>query len=557
MDFSRERLGEMLVRAGLITQAVLDEVLEIQTREGHKIGDILVHNLIISEDQLAQTLAGQKGLRFVNLAALTIDRAAVALVPERLMRRRSMVPIGFEDGRLVLAMSDPLDIQAIDDAEMRSGQAVLPVVATESQIRFAIDKYAEASEALVEVAEAAGAEVVEEVEDEAALAGEDVPVVRLVNQIIRTAVRDGASDIHVEPLNKAVRVRYRVDGVLHEAMEIPSVSRAGVTSRIKIMAEMDISERRRPQDGRIALTYEGRPLDLRVATLPTPFGESIVIRILNAELSFKELDDLGMSAQHLERFRWFLSRPYGAVLIAGPTGSGKTTTLYAGLRELNTVERKVVTIEDPIEYQMHGVMQMAVHPRIGLTFATGLRTMLRCDPDIVMIGEIRDPETAEIAIRAALTGHLVLSSIHTNDAPSALTRLLDMDVAPYITSSALLGVVAQRLARRLCVKCKKHAKVDAATLMRAGFDLKEAKTVKPYEAVGCPECFGTGYRGRIGLYEIMEIDDELRRLFLHEAPVDQLRKIAMDNGMCTLRRDALDKVAAGITSLDEVERVVI
>ncbi len=554
MDYGRERLGEVLVKLGVLSEAQLAEALAIQAQDGGKLGEVLVHHLIVSEEVLAQALAEQKELPFVNLAAYQIDRGAVSLIPERLMRRRDMIPIGFDEGSLVLATADPLDIEAIDDAEVRSGHSVKAVVATASQIRFAIDKFAGSGDAFVEMTEAAG--VVEE-ESDASFIGEDVPVVRVVNQLIREAVREGASDIHIEPGERGARVRYRVDGVLQDVLELPASARAGLTSRVKIMAEMDIAERRRPQDGRIAVSFDKQPVDLRVATLPTPYGESLVIRILNAELSFREIGELGLSEAHRERLEWFLTRPYGALLIAGPTGSGKTTTLYAALNRLNTADRKIITVEDPIEYRMAGVTQMAVHARIGLTFASGLRTILRCDPDTVMIGEIRDPETAEIAIRAALTGHLVLSSIHTNDAPSALTRLVDMDVAPYITSSALLGVIAQRLARRLCAKCKEPLDLDTNTLMRSGYDLKEAKTVKTFGPVGCPECLGSGYRGRVGLYELMEIDDDLRRMFLQEASADMLRMKAIENGMRTLRRDALDKVAAGVTSLEEIERVVI
>jgi type IV pilus assembly protein PilB len=330
-----------------------------------------------------------------------------------------------------------------------------------------------------------------------------------------------------------------------------------MTSRIKIMADLDIAERRVPQDGRIQMHIEGKAVDMRVATLPTPYGESITIRVLDQGLTFHSLEDLGMGREHLDLMRGLLSRPYGAMLFAGPTGSGKSTAMYAGLKQLNSADRKIITVEDPIEYRMDGLTQIAVNAKVGLTFAGALRSILRSDPDVVMIGEMRDPETAEIAIRAALTGHLVLSSIHTNDAPSALTRLVDMGVEPYITSSALLGVVAQRLARRLCPACKRPAEADPEALLRAGFTEDEASQVRPYAPVGCPQCFETGYRGRIGLFEIMPMDDELRRLFLREAPLDQLRATAIEHGMTTLQRDALGKVASGVTSLSEIARVVV
>ncbi len=354
-----------------------------------------------------------------------------------------------------------------------------------------------------------------------------------------------------------MRVRYRIDGVLQDVASLPKNAQAGLTSRIKVMADMDITERRRPQDGRIALRIDGEPLDLRVATLPTPLGEGIVIRVLNSGVSFHSIDDLGLSADNLAKFLRMLHKPYGCVLIAGPTGSGKTTTLYAALQSINEPTRKIITIEDPIEYRMSGLSQVAVNPRVALTFAAGLRTALRFDPDVVMVGEVRDPETASIAVRAALTGHLVLSSIHTNDAPSALTRITDMGVESYVTSSALLGAVAQRLVRRLCQKCKRPAKISDERLRAAGFEPYELLGLKTYESVGCDACRGTGFTGRLGVFEIMEMDDDMTRLFLKNAPSEELRTLAIEKGMVTLRRDALDKVAAGSTSLREVDRTVV
>ncbi len=553
--YTRERLGEILVRAELITQEQLAEALETKDRDGGKLGEVLVRKLLVTEEQIAAALAHQKGLELVSLTSYPVDRAAVSLVPERIAKRRMVIPIGFEGEELILAMSDPLDIEAIDDVEVRSGYRVIPVVAAISQIRYAIDKYVGSADALQEVVSESEVSA-ERVTDDVA-AGEDVPIVRLVNRLVREAVTDGASDVHIEPMERSLRFRYRVDGVLHDVVDLPISAKPSVISRIKIMADMDIAERRRPQDGRIGLAVDGRSVDLRVASLPTPFGESIVIRVLNPEISVLSLDDLGMNPLHIETLRGALGRPYGAILVAGPTGSGKTTTMYAAMKELDRDTRKIITIEDPIEYQIHGITQIAVNPKIGLSFAHGLRTMLRCDPDVVMVGEVRDPETAAIGIRAALTGHLVLSSIHTNDAPSALTRLVDMDVAPYITSSALLGVIAQRLARRLCPDCKQAVKHSKAVLKRAGYTEAETKSPKIFAPVGCDSCLGTGYKGRLGLFEIMTMDDDLRRLFLQEAPADELRNAAIKNGMISLRRDALDKVLAGMTSLEEIERVVV
>jgi type II secretory ATPase GspE/PulE/Tfp pilus assembly ATPase PilB-like protein len=388
-------------------------------------------------------------------------------------------------------------------------------------------------------------------------ASEDMPIVRLVHQMIREAVIDQASDIHIEPGESDVRVRYRVDGVLQEVMRLPRNARAGVTSRIKVMADMDIAERRLPQDGRSAVVVDGADIDLRVASLPTPYGETITIRILHEGLAFRTLDHMGMSPEDQETTHALIDRPYGAVLHAGPTGSGKTTSLYAALGHIDRVHRKIITIEDPIEYRMDGITQMAVRPKIGLTFAAGLRTVLRSDPDVVMIGEMRDPETATIGIRAALTGHLVLSSIHTNDAPSALTRLVDMGVPTYVTSSALLGVVAQRLVRRVCPECRDEREPDEDTLARAGVTKEERERLGTiHYAVGCDRCAKTGYRGRVGLFEIMVMNDELRRLFLRDVPSEALRETAVAQGMKSLREDAIQKVADGVTTLDEITRVV-
>jgi type IV pilus assembly protein PilB len=468
-------------------------------------------------------------------------------------QRRGVIPIGFKEGRLVLAMADPLDVEAIDEAELRTGFKVEAVVASASQVQYAIEKYAVSSDALQELEQF---EPLDGVDDEEAIVEGDVPVVRIVNQLIREGVIDQASDIHFEAEESGVRVRYRIDGVLQDVARLPKSSQAGLTSRIKVMAEMDITERRRPQDGRIALRIDDRPVDLRVATLPTPLGEGIVIRILNSQVAFHSIDDLGLSERNYEMIQRMLHKPYGCIFLAGPTGSGKTTTLYAALQAINSPSRKIVTVEDPIEYRMEGLTQVAVNHRIGLTFAAGLRTILRFDPDVVMVGEVRDPETAAISVRAALTGHLVLSSIHTNDAPSALTRLSDMGVEPYVTASALVGSIAQRLVRKLCPTCKQPVDIPLERLEAAGFTREEIRGLVTYGPVGCRDCRETGFRGRQAIYEIMEMDEELTRLTLRHAPADELREVAIGRGMVTLRRDALDKVIAGITSLDEVDRVV-
>ncbi|MHB9003697.1 MAG: GspE/PulE family protein [Coriobacteriia bacterium] len=553
MEYRQERLGDVLVSIGSITSEQLAEALASQARIGGKLGEVLVRELILSEEQLASALAQQKKLEFKSLANYPIDRTVAAMIPERVARRRQILPLAIEDGMIILAMADPLDIESIDECEMRTGMKARVVVVPVSQLAHAIDKYVASSDAFQDMVES----VSDFEEAEEAAAADDVPVVRLVNQLIREAVRDGASDIHIEPERNRVAVRYRIDGVMNEVMELPIAVRPGITSRIKIMAEMDISERRRPQDGRIGLKVDDRPVDIRVASLPTPQGETLTLRVLNSELVFRALTDVGLSEKNLASMREMLARPYGALFMSGPTGSGKSTTLYGALQELNERTRTIITVEDPIEYDMAGITQVAINPKIGLTFAGGLRTILRSDPDVVMVGEIRDPDTAAMAVQAALTGHLVLSSLHTNDAPSALTRLTDMGVAPYVTSSGLIGVCAQRLVRVLCPECKEKLKISGARLVAAGFGATESKQVKIYGPVGCDACGGSGFRGRIGIFEVMPMNDELTLAFLERAPAERLREIALGCGMVPMRRDALDKVAAGITSLEEINRVVI
>jgi type IV pilus assembly protein PilB len=541
---------------GLVSDEQLQDALAEQQSSGGKLGEVLVRELIVTEEQIASALAEQKGLAHINLTAVEIDPDVAALLPLRTARRRAIVPIKLEHDRLTLAMADPLDIEAIDEAEFTTGFKVDPVVASASQVRFAVEKYIAGTGALHELV------VRDSAADKSATrdADEDdgVAVVRIVNQIIREAVIERASDVHFEPSESSIRVRYRVDGVLREAATLPKTSQAELLSRIKVMADLDITERRRPQDGRIDITAGAKSLDLRVATLPTPLGEAITIRILDSAVALHSIDDIGLARDDYAKVRRLLRNPHGALFVSGPTGSGKTTTLYALLNEVNDISRKVITVEDPIEFTMPGTTQIAVNTRVGLTFAAGLRTILRSDPDVVMVGEVRDPETAETAVRAALTGHLVLSSIHTNDAPSALTRLTDMDVPPYITSSGLLGAVSQRLVRKLCPYCRRPEEIEPALLLAHGFTEAEvAEGITAYEPVGCEECAKTGYRGRIGIFEIMEFEGDIVTRFLHNASAEELRRIALENGMKPLRRDALDKVKSGMTSIAEIDRVVV
>jgi type IV pilus assembly protein PilB len=551
----RERLGELLRRIGLVTDEQLDDALTQQSIAGGRLGEILVRELVLSEDQLATALAEQKNLRLVNLAGIEIDRNAASLLPIGMARMREVIPIGFHDGKLVLAMSDPLDIEAIDETQLRTGHRVEAVVASASQVRFAIDKYLVASNALEELGRRSfGASAEALAED---MVEGDVPVVRIVNQMLRGAVRDGASDVHIEPCEHETRVRYRIDGVLQDIAGLPKASHMAVAARLKVLADMDITERRRPLDGRVALRVDGIQVDVRVTTYPTRHGEGLVLRLLRADESVRAIDEIGLLPSSRAAVDRILAKPHGALLVSGPTGSGKTTTVYSIIQMLNSPERKLITIEDPIEYQVHGITQIAVNSKFGLTFAAGLRTILRADPDIVVVGEIRDPETATIGVRAALTGHLVLSTLHANDAPATLTRLAELGVEPYLSSSAVLGVIAQRLVRRLCTKCRKAHDIEIGALVELGFTTEQAYKVRPYEAVGCDACRQSGYRGRIGVYEVMEMNAELMRLRLEHAPAERLRECAIASGMRTMRQDGLEKVAAGITSISEVLRVAV
>lgn len=558
MSYTRERLGELLVQAKLLTQEQLDATLERQRTSGEKLGRLLVQDGILTEDRMAEALADQKGLSYIRLTASTVDPSVAALIPLRVARRHAVVPISLCDDTLTLAMSDPLNIEAVDDIRVRTGYDVEVVVSTESDVFHAIDKYIAEADALQELSVVRrDSDEQEEDADSEAAQDSGVAVVRMINQIIRQAVSERASDIHFQPDQKGIRVRYRIDGVLREVTHLPRAAQSELLSRIKVMADLDITERRRPQDGRISIKADRRDLDVRVATLPTPRGESITLRLLDSEVAFKPLDSVGLPSREHDLLLEMIRMPYGVVFVAGPTGSGKSTTLYAALNAINDPGKQIITVEDPIEFTMDGITQVAVNTRVGLTFASGLRTILRSDPDVVMIGEVRDPDTAEIAVRAALTGHLVLSSIHTNDAPSALTRLNDMGVPPYITSSALLGVVAQRLVRTLCPDCKAPVEVSKERLLAAGYSRDELDSVNLHGPVGCDRCNTTGYLGRIGVFEVMRMSSSLQALFLRNAPAEQLREVALSEGMRPLRRDALEKAAMGMTSLEEIDRVVI
>jgi type IV pilus assembly protein PilB len=553
-----KQLGQILIELGYITPEQLETALEEHRKTPKSLGRVLIDMGMIKEADLVRALAEQVGLEFVDLNEFPIDATATVLLPEALSRRYRAIPIGERDGRLLVAMSDPANVYALDDIRTITGREVQPVVATANDVEQAIQKFSGMDsqvEAMATIAaEAAEGETTAELEE----ALEDAPIVKLVNAIMTQAVGDRASDVHLEPGERNVRIRFRVDGVLHEPMPpAPKNIQGGLISRLKVMADLNIAEKRVPQDGRISMKVGGRALDLRVATLPTVFGEKVVIRILDKSNALLALEDLGFLEDSYKRFSESFKKPYGAILVTGPTGSGKSTTMYSTLNILNEEAKNIITVEDPVEYRLAGVNQMQVNPKAGLTFASALRSILRADPDIVLIGEIRDRETAVIAIEAALTGHLVLSSLHTNDAPSAITRLVEMDVETFLVASAIDAIVAQRLARKLCERCKVPYQPEQPELLAAGYpDWLWPEIPQLFKSQGCAACANTGYRGRIGLYEVMQMSEEIERLTVERSSADAIRAVAIQQGMMTLRDDGLEKARMGITSLDEVARVV-
>ncbi|HLF69991.1 MAG TPA: ATPase, T2SS/T4P/T4SS family, partial [Actinomycetota bacterium] len=523
------------------------------------LGRVLIDKGFVTESNLFALLAKQIGLDFVDLTEIQIDAAAASLIPESLARRYKALPIGFVDGKLVVAMSDPANVVARDDIRTLTGQDVKAVVATGSDILAALSRLQRLDRTVESLANSA----VEAIEEEFPVGevrdlAEEAPIVKLVSSIIGSAVADRASDIHIEPQERDLRIRYRIDGVLHEVLRPSKTIQAGVISRLKIMAEMDIAERRVPQDGRIGLSVQGRSIDLRVASLPTVYGEKLVLRILDKSSVLLRLEDLGFSQFSYETFRAACAKPYGMILVTGPTGSGKSTTLYATLNILNQPDRNIITVEDPVEYRLAGVNQIQVNNKAGLTFASALRSILRADPDIILIGEIRDRETALIAVESALTGHLVLSTLHTNDAPSAMSRLIEMGLEPFLVASAVDAVLAQRLARRLCEKCKEPYKPTREALIENNFPLEEEEEIPTlYRAVGCAKCGKTGYRGRMAIHEVMLMTEEIERLAVERRTSDDIKRLALEQGMRSLRTDGMEKVKMGMTSLEEIQRVIV
>jgi type IV pilus assembly protein PilB len=559
------KLGEMLVSEGKITPEQLEEALTIQREGGGDLGKVLVSLGHASKADLAEALARRLRLEYVEITEKDVERQAASLVDRRVLRKHGALPLRVEDGRLVVAMSDPTNFYALEDLAMLSGHPIKPVVAVEDEIRRVFDKAfaigQEVSDILEEAAEDAFVEDSTEVELGVDAGPEEAPIVKLVGAILQRAVGEGASDIHIEPRAKELAVRFRVDGVLREVMSVPSKLQGGVIARFKILANLDIAERRVPQDGRFSVRSGGQKIDLRAATLPTVFGEKVVLRLLDTSSVEANLTKLGFAGRDLERFEEVYRRPYGTVLVTGPTGSGKSTTLYATLAELNTPEKNIITVEDPVEYRMQGINQIQVNPKAGLTFASGLRSILRADPDVVMIGEIRDYETAKISVEAALTGHLVLATLHTNDAPAAVTRLTDMGVEPFLTASAVDCVIAQRLARRLCERCKAPVEIERELLEAMDFPFKllpEGEEPSFHRTVGCDRCGGSGYKGRVGVYELMVVNDQIREMILHRGSAGEIAQVAeREGGMVRLREDGLFKAAKGITTIEEVLRTVV
>jgi len=561
-----ERIGELLVKENLLSSEQLLKAREEAATKGKRLGAQITALGFLDEDELTEFVAKQYGVPSINLADFEIEPDVVALIPEEVANKHSVVPVNRAGSTLILATADPSNILALDDIKFLTGYNIQPVVASEDAIRSAIEKYyAEDDEDLLDEVMADfdddGIDFVSGEEDadtgELAKEAEDAPVVKLVNLILTDAIKKSASDIHIEPYEKSFRVRYRIDGVLYEVMKPPLKLKNALTSRVKIMSELDIAERRLPQDGRIKLKLgRGREMDFRVSVLPTLFGEKIVLRLLDKSNLQLDMTKLGFEQAQLDDFQDSIHQPFGMVLVTGPTGSGKTTTLYSALSELNQTSENLSTAEDPVEFNLAGINQVQMHEDIGLNFAAALRSFLRQDPDIIMVGEIRDFETAEISVKAALTGHMVLSTLHTNDAPSTINRLLNMGIEPFLVASAVNCIVAQRLARRICPECiGDDPEVTLEQLTGAGLSDEEAKAYKPKVGQGCGNCSDTGFKGRVATYEVMVMTDQLREFVLNGASGAEIKREAIRGGMCTLRRSALDAMLNGVTTLSEVFRV--
>ena len=552
-----QRLGQLLMRAGIITDRQLVDALEVHNATGSPLGRVLVDLGYATQGAILSVMAAQIGIQYVDFAERKPEPSAVALVPKELAERYILMPVEVtSDNVLVVAMADPQNVLALDDLRIITGYEIKPAISTKDDILLTIEEYykvAEQNESddFMGTDEMAADEL-EQLTDVTS----DAPIVKLVNYIIQKAVSERASDIHIEPQEADIRVRFRVDGVLHEVMRSPRSTQAAIISRFKIMAEMDIAESRKPQDGHCAVQIGTTKLDFRVSSLPTVYGERIVLRILRKDSILLRLSDLGFLPSSLERFESSFTKPYGAILVTGPTGSGKSTSLYAAVNVLNDPARHIITAEDPVEYRLPGVNQCQTNSKAGLTFARALRSFLRCSPDVILVGEIRDQETAQIAIESALTGHLVLSTLHTNDAPGAITRLIEMGVEPFLVSSAVDCILAQRLARRLCSECKEEYRPKPEVLVNAGY-AKDNLPEVIYRAKGCKKCGNTGYRGRMGVHEVLLVSEEISRLTVDEATAEEIKRVGVQEGMLTLKQDGLEKVRMGQTSIEEILRIII
>jgi type IV pilus assembly protein PilB len=582
------RIGELLLKEKRITPDQLQQALTHQKANGGKLGYNLVKMGFVKDEEITALLSKQYGVPSINLAQFEIDLAVIKLIPAETAQKYQIVPLSRAGATLTIAMTDPTNVFAMDDIKFMTGYNVEPVVASETAVIEAIQRYYPAAAKAAAAAASGGGqsalevatkgleelqaleggedvEVLEELEEISAEAlakqGEEAPVVRLVNVVLMSAIQKGASDIHIEPYEKELRVRYRIDGILYNIMNPPMKYRDAISSRLKIMAKLDIAEKRLPQDGRIKIRFSDngsqKEIDFRVSVLPTLFGEKIVMRLLDKDKLMLDMTKLGFEQESLTKFEAAILRPWGMVLVTGPTGSGKTNTLYSSIAKVNTPETNIMTAEDPVEFNLVGINQVQVKENIGLNFAAALRSFLRQDPNIILVGEIRDFETAEIAVKAALTGHLVLSTLHTNDAPSTVNRLMNMGIEPFLVASSVHLICAQRLVRRVCSNCKEVSPLPTPALIQAGFTPDEAESVKPMKGAGCDRCNSTGYKGRVGLYEVMEIGEELRELILVGASGLELRRKAIDEGMITLRRSGLRKVMDGVTTVEEVVRETV
>jgi len=545
------KLGEILLKYGKITEEQLYDALEKQKKSNRKLGEILVDEGYVTESDIVEVLEFQLGFPHVDLDKYAINPNVISLVPENIARRYDLIPIDKKDNYLLVAMADPLNIFAIDDLKLYANCDIQPVISSRDSIRKSIDKFYRketAEKVLKEFEDTYGAASLEE-ENEEQLEISNAPIVRLINSTIQQAIDMKASDIHIEPYTEDIRIRFRIDGDLQEIMRLSKNILSPLVTRIKIIGKMDIAEKRIPQDGRVEFSINNKIIDIRISTIPTVHGEKIVLRLLDRENFLMAKEELGFTQRNMDLFEKLLKQPYGMLLIAGPTGSGKTTTLYAILKELNTIEKNIITIEDPVEYKMEGINQVQINPKAGLTFASGLRSILRQDPDIIMVGEIRDTETAQIAVRAAITGHLVLSTLHTNDSPSSIIRMIDMGVEPYLVSSAVIGVISQRLVKSLCDNCKTPYEASYSEKLLLGKNPDESLTL--YKPKGCNRC-NNGYTGRRAIHEIMIVDENMRRIINEGRNVDEIRISAIESGMITLMENSVDLVLQGITSIDEI-----